>query len=89
MVHMANRNSGRTAEQPQLPIPESTAWYTLQGAAEFLGVHKSTITKWIGKGILVAYAPRAARDERVQRLLYVGDVEKVGIARNLLKPRQE
>lgn len=87
MFRMTKRNSDRTAHaDPQLPIPESTAWYTVRGAAAFLGVHDGTIARWIKAGKLKAYAPRCAPDETARVLLFAVEVEDFGKARRLLNP---
>lgn len=87
MFRMTKRNSDRTAHaEPQLPIPESTAWYTVRGAAEFLGVHEGTVARWIKARKLTAYAPRTAANEQARVLLYAVEVEDFGRARQLLKP---
>lgn len=87
MFSMTKRSTARTAHaEPQLPIPESTAWYTIKGAAEFLGVHEGTIARYIKAGLIKSYAPRTATGEAPRRLLYAVEVEDFGAARKLLKP---
>lgn len=87
MSNMTKRNSSRTVTaEPTLPIPESTAWYTVRGAAEFLGVHEGTVARWIKARKLTAYAPRTASDETARVLLFAIEVEDFGKARQLLKP---
>lgn len=70
--------------QPALPLPEITAWYTRQGAAEKIGINVRTIDRWCTQGKIKAYRPHGADGETVPVLFYAVDVIELARARKVL-----
>lgn len=82
MLYMSKQKLTMIAEQPTLPIPDTTLWITPRGAAERLGFQTyRSVMRLIKAGTLHAYAPYAGKGETAPVLLYLPEVNELAHAR--------
>lgn len=67
-----------------LPPPEPGDWMTAGAAAHLMKVHPATIGRMIGKGVLKAYSPWSAPNEKPPIMLWRAEVLQVHAAREKL-----
>lgn len=70
--------------EPQLPIPDVTAWTTRQWAAKEIGVSVRSVDRMVKSGTLRAYTPHVVDGEQAPVLLFKPEVEDVAEARRRL-----
>lgn len=64
-------------------------WCTVRGAAKRLGVHDTTVRRYIREGKIRSYMPYSAPDEEPPKLLYCPDIDQLAAARRRVKGHAE